>query len=185
MLPTDVKVNTQNLQRPRLHGRGLFPAQMLPTMRWMILAASFVSLTQCVSTNQVAKMTRCPGSMHHQGKGYGVVELDGRCWMAEDLASHQFLNGDSIPMGFKDEDWHAATSSAAEQVGHAVLYNWHAVTDSRGLCPQGWHVPSTTDWQSLIDTCGGERHAGASLKSKAGWDERGNGTNQSGFAAKP
>ena len=37
--------------------------------------------------------------MHHQGKRYGVVELDGHCWMAEDLASHQFLNGDSIPMG--------------------------------------------------------------------------------------
>jgi len=100
--------------------------------------------------------------MHHQGKGYGVVELDGHCWMAEDLASHQFLNGDSIPMGFKDQDWHAATSSAAEQVGHAVLYNWYAVTDSRGLCPQGWHVPSTTDWQSLIDACGGEGNAGES-----------------------
>lgn len=185
MLPTDVKVDAQNLERPRLHGRGLFPAQMLPTMRWMMLTASFVSLTQCVSTNQVAKRTRCPGSVHHQGKGYGVVELDGHCWMAEDLASHQFLNGDSIPMGFKDQDWHAATSSAAEQVGHAVLYNWYAVTDSRGLCPQGWHVPSTTDWQSLIDACGGEGHAGASLKSKAGWDERGNGTNKSGFAAKP
>ena len=39
--------------------------------------------------------------MHHQGKGYGVVELDGHCWMAEDLASHQFLNGDSIPMGLR------------------------------------------------------------------------------------
>ena len=162
LLPTDVKVDAQNLQRPRLHGRGLFLAQMLPTMRWMMLTASVVSLTQCVSTDQVANGSRCPESMQHQGKGYGVVELDGRCWMAKDLASHQFLNGDSIPMGFKDQDWHAATSSAAEQVGRAVLFNWYAVTDSRGLCPQGWHVPSTTDWQSLIDACGGEGNAGES-----------------------
>ncbi|MCX6284723.1 MAG: fibrobacter succinogenes major paralogous domain-containing protein, partial [Bacteroidetes bacterium] len=44
------------------------------------------------------------------------------------------------------------------------LYNWYAVNDSRGLAPQGWHVASGDDWNTLADFLGGWQGAGGKLK---------------------
>ncbi|MBM3922659.1 MAG: hypothetical protein FJ340_05565, partial [Sphingomonadales bacterium] len=65
------------------------------------------------------------------------------------------------------------------------LYNWYAVSDSRGLAPVGYHVPSDAEWTLLTDYLGGEEKAGAKMKSKQGWAENGNGTNSSGFSGLP
>ena len=29
------------------------------------------------------------------------------------------------------------------------LYNWYAVDDNRGICPEYWHVPSDEEWKQL------------------------------------
>jgi len=39
------------------------------------------------------------------------------------------------------------------------------LNDPRGLCPQGWHVPTEDEWAVLIDFLGGEQEAGGKLKS--------------------
>ncbi|MCK7533555.1 MAG: fibrobacter succinogenes major paralogous domain-containing protein [Marinilabiliales bacterium] len=31
------------------------------------------------------------------------------------------------------------------------LYTWFAITDPRGVCPTGWHVPSYAEWITLQD----------------------------------
>ena len=72
---------------------------------------------------------------------------------------------------------------ALEEYGR--LYNWYAVDDSRGLCPSGWHVPSQTEWQSLISSQGGSSSAGEALKSTYGWSYSGQGTNSSQFSGMP
>jgi uncharacterized protein (TIGR02145 family) len=51
----------------------------------------------------------------------------------------------------------------AASFGH--LYNWYAVSDERGLCPPGWHVPHDDEWDVLIGFLGGEEVAGGKLKS--------------------
>jgi uncharacterized protein (TIGR02145 family) len=60
----------------------------------------------------------------------------------------------------------------------------------RGICPAGWHVPSDADWDTLVKLLGGNREAGAKLKSTSGWNNRhdgssGNGTDDFGFSALP
>jgi uncharacterized protein (TIGR02145 family) len=65
------------------------------------------------------------------------------------------------------------------------LYNWYAVNDSRGLAPEGWHIPSTDEWTDLINNLGGAQTAGNKLKSENGWNDNGNGNNKSGFTALP
>jgi uncharacterized protein (TIGR02145 family) len=30
------------------------------------------------------------------------------------------------------------------------LYNWYAVNNNNGLCPEGWHVPNEEEWNELI-----------------------------------
>jgi hypothetical protein len=46
------------------------------------------------------------------------------------------------------------------------LYNWYAVVDDNGLCPQGWHVPSDAEWDTLVTYLGGKDVAGNKLKAK-------------------
>jgi len=75
---------------------------------------------------------------------------------------------------------------------YGKLYNQYAVTDSRGLCPTGWHVPSDIEWTILENHLGGSSVAGGALKSTAtqpnlgGWNTPNTGaTNSSGFTALP
>ena len=53
----------------------------------------------------------------------------------------------------------------------------------QGICPDGWHLPDTTEWNALIDAVG--ENAGNVLKSRKGWYEDGNGTDAFGFSALP
>ena len=66
------------------------------------------------------------------------------------------------------------------------------MTDSRGLCPIGWHVPSDAEWTTLVNHLGGSSVAGGALKSTAtnpapqGWNSPNFGaSNSSGFTALP
>jgi uncharacterized protein (TIGR02145 family) len=46
--------------------------------------------------------------------------------------------------------------SATYAAAYGKLYNWYAVNDSRGLAPAGYHVPTYSEWQTLITTAGGQ-----------------------------
>ena len=66
---------------------------------------------------------------------------------------------------------------------YGLLYNWYAVADDRGLCPQGWHVPDITELIVLqTEIIGASAEA---FKSTSGWYNDGHGTNTSGFNGKP
>ena len=132
-----------------------------------------------------------------------------QCWFAENLQSEQYLNGDSIEIWQNEAQWISADFGMMGVLGqsdscfgaygihiqcpnpddwlveHGRLYNWYAVDDERGLCPNGWHVPSSYEFLALTDELGGAEVAGVMLKSVDGWIEGGNGTNSVGFNAKP
>jgi len=55
----------------------------------------------------------------------------------------------------------------------------------KGICPNGWHIPSDADWTTLTDFGGGSLTAGRKLKATSDWNEGGNGTNDYGFLALP
>ncbi len=65
---------------------------------------------------------------------------------------------------------------------YGLLYAWNAAIKA---CPGGWHLPDTTEWNSLILTVGGIETAGSALKSASGWENNGNGTDAYGFNALP
>lgn len=45
------------------------------------------------------------------------------------------------------------------------LYTWHAANDPRGICPEGWRIPSQKDWNTLFAFLGGNIEAGGKLKA--------------------
>jgi uncharacterized protein (TIGR02145 family) len=73
------------------------------------------------------------------------------------------------------------------------LYNWYAVNDPRGLSPQGYHVPSDTEWTTLTaflgfaDVAGGKMKATGTLEAGTSlWKSpNASATNSSGFSALP
>jgi len=145
------------------------------------------------------------------GKTYSTVTIGTQVWMAEDLEVKHYRNGDPIQYIACDNEsstdklkyadqWDTTTTGAYciavkpfrdcyIQGGRSscILYNGYAANDSRGLAPEGWHIPSKEEWGTLISHLGGINTAGVMMKSKSGWDTKyaKNGNNKSGFNSLP
>ncbi len=124
-----------------------------------------------------------------------TVKIGSQTWMAENLNTEFFANGDPIPHAESEEEWAEAAENSQPawcyydndpQNGKKFgrLYNWYAVNDSRGLAPDSWRVATDEDWDELAETLGGEE-VGKKIKSIQGWNEDGNGTDEVGFNALP
>jgi uncharacterized protein (TIGR02145 family) len=120
-------------------------------------------------------------------------------WMNKNLAIDRFKNGDIIPMAKTDEEWQSAAEGKqpawcyynddeAKGEIYGKLYNWYAVNDLRGICPEGWHVASDKEWVLLTNYFGGTNTAGGKLKAtKTNYWQAPNvgATNIRGFSALP
>jgi len=94
------------------------------------------------------------------GNEYNTVLIGDQCWMAENLKTTQYSNGTPIDYpGTNNSAWESNTRGAyawynnniSWKESYGALYNWHAVDNTSGLCPIGWHVPSYEEWTQLID----------------------------------
>ena len=103
------------------------------------------------------------------GKTYKTVKVGGKTWMAENL---NFAAKGSVCYANKD----------ANCAKYGRLYNWATALKA---CSAGFHLPSDDEWTALENAVGGKDIAGTKLKSAAGWNENGNGTNDFGFSALP
>lgn len=92
------------------------------------------------------------------GNNYPVVKIGTQWWMAKNLNTTKFRNGESIPYVVAQQEWTGAYQTpamcnnydnAAYGLLYGKLYNWNAVNDSRGLAPQGWHVATHEEWTIL------------------------------------
>jgi uncharacterized protein (TIGR02145 family) len=80
-------------------------------------------------------------------------------------------------------NWAAAVGYATEAEAKIDTYEYNGFR--QGICPNGWHIPTTTEWEELVKTIGGESIAGSKLKTTSGWYEDGNGRDLYGFASLP
>lgn len=58
-----------------------------------------------------------------------------------------------------------------------------ALAPVQGVCPNGWHLLSLAEWETLFESVDGWKNSGTFLKSNFGWVDDGNGNNQYGFSA--
>ncbi|HIN40383.1 MAG TPA: hypothetical protein EYM84_08935 [Flavobacteriales bacterium] len=126
---------------------------------------------------------------------YNTIAIGKQIWMDANLNVSQFRNGDKIPQVKINEHWKREgdegrpaccyyDNDPSNGKKYGGLYNWYAVNDPRGLAPLGWHIPSDEEWTQL-ETFLDIDHAESMMKSAEGWEEGGNGNNESCFNALP
>ena len=103
------------------------------------------------------------------GRSYDIVQIGSQTWMAENL--NYEVEGSACPEG---------ENRNCSRYGR--LYTWDM---ARTVCPEGWHLPDSADFEKLIAAVGGAEVAGYALKSTSGWFKKGNGSDDYGFNALP
>ena len=142
---------------------------------------------------------------------YAVVSIGNQCWMAENMRTTAYTKAN--PSGTLTWSTTAAESSndrfyyypyedENNVATYGLLYNWYAATDNessndnpnvQGICPNGWHIPTESEFSTMVTATGATNAAG---KLTAGlWGEYGSGAepgntdypqrNSSGFSALP
>ncbi len=149
------------------------------------------------------------------GNVYRTVHVGDQVWMAEHLRTTRFANEDEISNAQENADWASNDTGAwvvhgndevdsPKAVNRGFLYNWHAVNDSRGICPDDFVVPSDDDFKILEEflgmpenqldetgfTRGAQAGVGNQLRATGGGDgffwteQNGSAINSTGFSAR-
>ena len=146
------------------------------------------------------------------GLTYKTVKIGTQTWMAENL------NYAYTGVPYNDDDYASDSISwcyknnSLNCTKYGRLYTWAAAMDSvgtwsangkdcgfykdctptypvRGVCPEGWHLPTKAEFETLFTAVGGFYSAGVMLKSASGWNdyegENGNGSDAFAFSALP
>ena len=101
------------------------------------------------------------------GNTYKTVKIGSNVWMAENFKGKHYSNGDAI-------DEYMIGSGLSKEYREPIfcilkndhyVYSWSAITDSRGIAPTGWHVPSKAEWEELISIGKNNKD----LRSSSGW----------------
>ncbi|MBT7826228.1 MAG: hypothetical protein HN600_06500 [Bacteroidetes bacterium] len=145
-----------------------------------------------------------------EGNSYNTVQIGNQIWMAENLRVAHYRNGNDISTGFSGSEWSQLgnTETGAFAIydddpvnieTYGILYNWYAVDDERGICPENWHVPTDEEFiemeielgmsQQVAESIGWRgSNEGGKLKEQGinHWYYPNTGaTNESGFSAVP
>jgi len=144
------------------------------------------------------------------GQTYKTVTIGDQTWMAENL-NYAYTGVPYNNFGYTSDStsW-CYNDDPANCTKYGRLYTWSAAMDSvgtwttngkgcghgstssptgtiRGICPEGWHLPDTTEWNTLFSAVGGEYTVGRVLKSQTVWTAYDGITNEDsfGFSALP
>lgn len=137
------------------------------------------------------------------GNDYNIVKIGDQWWMAENLKTTKYADGTSLTEltdlnndGSTNDEWYDGINSCLyDSYSGEIYYNYTAATHNQftsgkvqGVCPTGWHLPDSTEWEILIKTVRAKynkNEAALGLKAKYGWPEGKCGNDDYGFEALP
>jgi uncharacterized protein (TIGR02145 family) len=104
------------------------------------------------------------------GQSYPTVLIGNQCWMAKNLNVGTFIYG----VGDQTNDYviekycYQNNTSLCSTYGGwyqwKEMMNYDTTAGGQGICPGGWHIPSDSEWDTLVAAAGGVSSAGAALK---------------------
>ena len=157
-----------------------------------VLICATCGIKKQVSTRPPEKIT----VKDIDGNIYKTVKIGTQVWMEENLKTTRYDDSTPIPLIQDSTVWGDYQTGAYcyyrnsldNQYNFGNLYNWYAVNDARKLAPKGWHIPSSEEWDILINFIGGDSATSPKLRQTGSifWEAPNNGaTNESGFSALP
>ena len=159
------------------NGRGLYAldwstgmAYMCDGMQWVSNGVVVKSAKNTMYEDVVGGSAYSNGILtdSRDGKKYRTTTIGNQTWMAQNL-SYKAANV-------------VCLSDYAEFNKYGCYYTWPVAME---VCPEGWHLPTTTEWNTLFTAVGGSRTAGKILKFTSDWGDYSKGTDAFGFSALP
>ncbi len=158
------------------------------TKQLFFLALFIFTVFSCTKETESSKSESTTGTVEDiDGNVYKTVVIGEQTWMAENIRVKTFPNGEEIPLVTDNDAWVALDNNNTDMAycyynnnsdyaeDYGALYTYAAVVNGeegeevQGLCPDGWHVPSKSEWSELVDYVGGSSVAAGILK-EAGTD---------------
>lgn len=143
------------------------------------------------SYGEVMEATTTETVADGDGNIYNTVRIGNQLWMSENLKSTHYRNGDPLQIITSDLVQTTGAYSNNVHLGmgwefYGNYYNWYAVSDSRNICPPGWHIPTKADWETLIENYAGENENFKFIVENYAYDDMvKESTNESGLSALP
>jgi len=136
-----------------------------------------------VITSMVTAMTGCDPDDNTttpitvtdiDGNVYTTATIGSQIWTVENLRTTRYKDGTAIQTELDNSAWEDDTTGAYaiydddndNNTVYGKLYNWHAVNTGK-LAPEGWHVPTRAEWETLVAHLGGSTVAGGKMKSNS------------------
>lgn len=122
----------------------------------------------------------------------GVIKIGSQTWMKSNLNIGKMISGKAKQQDNKTIEKYCYDNNEENCNKYGALYQWEEAMmynhdNNRGICPQGWHIPTIEEWKILIEYLGGEKKAGSKMKKEEGslWQVYSENNNSSGFSAVP
>jgi uncharacterized protein (TIGR02145 family) len=133
-------------------------------------------------------------------QSYTTVQIGDHCWMAENLNIGTRVNGVNNQSNNSIVEKYCYSDLESNCSEYGGLYQWNEMMEyslaeiSKGICPDGWHVPSEPEWCEMLTSidptvdCNAfgwftGTDVGFKMKADYSWNGSGNGSNESGFSA--
>ena len=148
----------------------------------------------------------CGSEIQYSGKTYNTVLIGNQCWLKENLDVGIRINGSQNQTDNGTIEKYCYNNDPSNCSTYGGLYQWDEMMQyttqerTRGICPEGWHIPTDAEWKILEGTVDSQygvgdqiwnntgyrgTDVGKRLKSTYGWKSGGNGNNLYGFGALP
>ncbi len=138
--------------------------QLLPGRAYLVKANAPLTLFQDFACGDSLTDLR-------DGRRYATAEIGDQCWMTENLNTGIMIDISSDQTNNDTLEKYCYENLEAWCQLYGALYQWdefmqYSVAEGvRGICPEGWHVSTYSDWMTMIDNLGGSDNAGTAMKS--------------------
>ena len=177
---------------------------------WCVLFTACSEDSPTEVSNTIVDFTLGSMTDSRDGQTYKTVTIGSQTWMAQNL-NYAYIGVSYYTKAFASDSTSWCYYNAKSNCDiYGRLYTWSAAMDSagivsqknsavacgvgsmckpnsphQGICPEGWHVPTQSEFDALYRMIGGKSTAGTKLKSISGWDEEKNGIDAFGFGLLP
>lgn len=146
-------------------------------------------------SNTLNRFCGLPFTDSRDDQAYQTAQIGTQCWMAENLnigtridhvtGGHQLNNGIIEKYCYNDGEYDCIYGGIYQW---REMMNYTTTEGARGICPEGWHIPTRAEFLSMVsflENDGHDGYEGSVLRSTSGWKNNHNGTDDYGFTALP